>query len=193
LPRKLILVGGPNGAGKTTFVRAFLKLYPYLYLSADALAEELSPEEPSLARIEAGRAFSRKVREALSAGESLVIESTLSGRSVQQYMKLARDEQYWIRLVFVFLETAATCVERVKERVEKGGHDVPELDIRRRFRRSKENFWKIYRYQVDEWHLFYNSSQAFWQVATASAEGYEVLDERLFSVFIRDMETADED
>src|SRR5262249_47629148 len=63
---------------------------------------------------------------------------------------------------------------------------VPEPDIRRRFRRSKENFWKIYRNQVDEWHLFYNSSQAFWQVATASIEGYEVLDETLLSAFLRD-------
>jgi predicted ABC-type ATPase len=187
LPRKLVIVAGPNGAGKTTFARAYLQLYPYNYLSADALAAELMPERPSLARIEAGREFSRKVREAITAGEDLLIESTLSGRSIQQLLKLAREEQYSMRIVFVFLEDAQTCVDRVRERVKKGGHDVPELDIRRRFHRSKENFWKIYRHQVDEWHLFYNSGEVFEQVAFADDEGYEIMDETLFTVFMQDL------
>ncbi len=186
MPKHLVVVGGPNGAGKTTFANAYLRLYPYSYLSADALAAELSPQQPSLARIEAGREFSRKVRDAISRGEDLIIESTLSGRSVQHILKTARDRRYRISIIFVFLETAQTCVDRVQERVEKGGHDVPELDIRRRFHRSKENFWRIYRHQADEWHLFYNSSQAFWQVASASANGYEVMDETLFSAFMQE-------
>jgi predicted ABC-type ATPase len=193
MPKRLVIVAGPNGAGKTTFARAYLQVYAYKYLSADALAAELSPEQPSLARIEAGREFSRKVKESISAGEDLIVESTLSGRSMRQFIKVARDKPYSIMIVFVFLENAQICVDRVKERVKKGGHDVPELDIRRRFHRSKENFWEIYRHQADEWHLFYNSSQVFWQVASASAHGYEVMDEKLFSVFIRDIGTLNED
>jgi predicted ABC-type ATPase len=55
MPRHLVIVGGPNGAGKTTFAQ----VYPYRYLSADALAAELSPEQPSLARIEAGNSPDR--------------------------------------------------------------------------------------------------------------------------------------
>jgi predicted ABC-type ATPase len=191
MPRRLVIVGGPNGAGKTTFVQGYLQVYPYKYLSADALAAELSPEQPSLARIEAGREFSRQVKKSLSAGEDLIIESTLSGRSMQRVFKQARDGHYMIKVVFVFLDSPDTCVNRVKERVEKGGHDVPEIDIRRRFYRSKTNFWKIYREEADEWHLFYNSSDEFVQVAFSDVGGAEITDEALFSGFMQEMNRDD--
>jgi predicted ABC-type ATPase len=187
LARKLVIVAGPNGAGKTTFVKDYLQVYPYTYLSADAIAAELSPGQPSLARIEAGREFSRRVKEGIAAGEDLILESTLSGRSVRQILRHARDEQYAIDIVFVFLDTPQACVNRVKERVEKGGHDVPEVDILRRFYRSKVNFWKIYRHEATDWNLFYNSTVAFQHVAFGDADGYEVVDESLFSIFIRDV------
>jgi predicted ABC-type ATPase len=192
MPKRLVIVGGPNGAGKTTFVQGYLQVYPYKYLSADALAAELSPEQPSLARIEAGREFSRQVKESLSTGEDLIIESTLSGRSLQRVFKQARHGQYSIHLVFVFLEAAQTCVDRVRERVQKGGHDVPEVDVRRRFYRSKTNFWDLYRYEAEEWHLFYNSSEAFQQAAFGNPNSYEIIDETLFAIFTRDLETSDE-
>ena len=47
MPRRLVIVGGPNGAGKTTFAMDYLQVYPYKYLSADALAAELSPGNPA--------------------------------------------------------------------------------------------------------------------------------------------------
>lgn len=62
MPKKLVIVAGPNGAGKTTFVWDYLRIYPYPFISADAQAEELSPRQPSSAKIEAGREFSRRVR-----------------------------------------------------------------------------------------------------------------------------------
>ncbi|HZF10307.1 MAG TPA: AAA family ATPase [Thermoanaerobaculia bacterium] len=181
----LVIVAGPNGAGKTTFVQDYLQVYPYRYLSADAIAAEISPEQPSLARIEAGREFSRRVKEGIAAGEDLILESTLSGRSVRQIFKLARDEQYAIKIVFVFLENAQTCVDRVKERVKKGGHDVPEIDIRRRFYRSKVNFWETYRLEATEWNLSYNSNEAFQPVAIGEGPLYEILNEALFALFMR--------
>jgi predicted ABC-type ATPase len=184
LAKRLVIVAGPNGAGKTTFVKDYLQVYPYRYLSADAIAEEISPGQPSLARIEAGREFSRQVKEAIAAGEDLILESTLSGRSVRQIFKLARDEQYAIRIVFVFLENAQTCVDRVKERVKKGGHDVPEIDIRRRFYRSKVNFWETYRLEATEWNLSYNSNEAFQPVAIGEGPLYEILNEALFALFM---------
>jgi len=57
MPKRLVIVAGPNGARKTTFARAYLEVYPYKYLSADALAAELSPEQPSTGCIRRRRWF----------------------------------------------------------------------------------------------------------------------------------------
>jgi predicted ABC-type ATPase len=51
-------------------------------------------------------------------------------------------------------------LSRVRERVLKGGHDVPELVIRRRFKRSIRNFLNDYRPLADSWYLFDNSGSA---------------------------------
>jgi predicted ABC-type ATPase len=51
---ELIIVGGPNGAGKTTFAEAYITHHDCLYLSADAIAKQLSPNDPTRAQIKAG-------------------------------------------------------------------------------------------------------------------------------------------
>ncbi len=92
-----------------------------------------------------------------------------------------------ITVVFIFLESAQTCIRRVRERVQKGGHDVPEADIRRRFFRSKKNFWHRYRNEVNSWFLFYNSGVVFQLVAFGDTAGYEITDEEPFHVFLKDV------
>jgi hypothetical protein len=79
--RELIVVGGPNGAGKTTFALSYREQTGIRYLAADDIATKLRPEAPEEARIEAGKAFSRQLDAALESGTSLLIESTLSGKS----------------------------------------------------------------------------------------------------------------
>lgn len=194
--KDLIVVGGPNGAGKTTFVQDYRTLRPLRYLSADAIAAELSSEDPAHARIQAGREFSLQLHEAIEAGESLVVESTLSGRTLQRSLERARHTGYFIEIIFVFLESSEICVDRVHERVRRGGHDVPDEDVRRRFYRSLKNFWEIYRRQADVWHMFYNSETKFTTVAFGQKKGVEVseefVDEEFFSLFVQGMEGGHE-
>ncbi|HEX6902023.1 MAG TPA: AAA family ATPase [Thermoanaerobaculia bacterium] len=185
--KNLIVVAGPNGAGKTTFVRDYLEQDPRAFLSADDLAAKISPDRPEAARIEAGREFSRQLRARIKAGESFAIEATLAGLTLQQVIREARKEGYWISIVFIFLESSQACVKRVRERVQKGGHNVPEADILRRFVRSKRNFWQTYRAQSDVWFLFYNASDVFQQVAFGEAMAYEVTDAELFALFMKDL------
>ncbi len=89
--------------------------------------------------------------------------------------------------MFIFLENPETCIARVKERVRKDGHDVPESDIVRRFCRSKENFWNIYRNESDFWYLFYNSGMGFQDVLIGENIHYAVSDEELFNLFLKDI------
>jgi len=185
--KRLIVIGGPNGAGKTTFARYYLDEYPADFLSADDLALKISPDRPELAKIEAGRQFSRKLQESLRSGKNVVIESTLSGRSMQRILGQAREAGYGITIAFIFLGSAQDCINRVRERVQKGGHDVPERDVLRRFSRSRENFWNIYKNEADLWFLFYNADVTIPMVAFGEKNRYNVADEEAFGVFLEGM------
>lgn len=78
---ELIIIAGPNGAGKSTYAKELLAVNPLPFLSADAIAAQLSPQHPSAARIAAGRKFAAEVDRHLAESASFSIETTLSGRS----------------------------------------------------------------------------------------------------------------
>jgi predicted ABC-type ATPase len=91
LPAKeLIVVAGPNGAGKSTFIAGFLSEQSWPYLSADAIAAELAPDNPASRQIEAGRIFLDRLEERLAGDIDFVVETTLSGRTWNSYLTKAR-------------------------------------------------------------------------------------------------------
>jgi len=181
--KQLIVVGGPNGAGKTTFAEKYVALNDALYLAADKIAFELSPVNPLDARIEAAAEFMRRFDEALNSVDSIVIESTLSGKTLQHRIRNAKNLGFQVTIVFVFLESSDACVDRVAERFKKGGHDVPESDIRRRFGRALVNFWGIYRDLSDHWLVTNNSGRVPVDVAIGTADTISIRDTAQFALF----------
>ena len=119
----------------------------------------------------------------IESGDSLVVETTLSGRGYRRLIEAAKKAGYRISISSVFVDHADTCVARVKQRVRKGGHHVPEQDVRRRFSRSIRNFWDLYRNLADEWYLAYNGASGGVDVAAGEIGAFEVQDETLFSLF----------
>ena len=181
--KELIIVGGPNGAGKTTFALQYVNLHKLQFLSADAIAAEMSPENPAIAKIAAGRAFLKRLELAIHGGQSFVVESTLSGRSLVEFLKIAKSKGFTVVIIFVFVQSADTCLYRVQERASKGGHDVPESDVRRRFLRSILNFWNLYRALADKWILMYNSGSKPVNVAVCENSQVEIFDDVQFGLF----------
>ena len=72
----------------------------------------------------------------------------------------------------------------------KGGHHVPEEDIRRRYYRSKQNFWSQYRQLANSWLLIYNSDEGFQEVALGIGAEYVTKNEKLFDRFIKDIDNG---
>lgn len=188
MPNEAIIIGGPNGAGKSTFAGEFLRRRSYRFHNADEIAKALSPNDPAGAQMRAGRQFLKNVAESIERGEDVLIESTLSGLTFRRIMKDLRGAGYRISIVFVFLHDARMSVERVRERVRGGGHDVPTPDLLRRFNRSKSNFWNVYRLLADQWHLYYNSSKGRVEVAAGSRKQHETFDDDLLDLFLRDVD-----
>ncbi|WP_340107012.1 AAA family ATPase [Rhodohalobacter sp. 8-1] len=184
LCKELIVVGGPNGSGKTTLAKELIADQNITYISADDIAYELAPKNPESVRVQAGKEFFSRLEETIRNEENVLIESTLSGKSLFSLIERYQHEyDYSVTIVFVYLANADVCVERVAIRVEKGGHEVPVEDIKRRFSRSLSNFWNMYRKLSDKWYLFYNSDDSFEEVARNVDQEQFVLDEKLFSNF----------
>ena len=180
---RLVVVGGPNGCGKTTFAKFYARNASLPYLGADDIAFEMAPHDPASVRVSAGREFSRRLAAALAAGDSLVIESTLSGASLARSVAAARSAGYSITIVLVFLDSVELCLCRIAERVALGGHDVPEEDVRRRFRRVFPVFWQQYRPHADHCLLVFNGGESFLPVAEARHDEWTVYDSQVWNTF----------
>lgn len=94
-----------------------------------------------------------------------------------------KKKNYLVTIIFVYLNEPQISIDRIKVRVSKGGHHVPDEDVRRRFERGINNFWNMYRQMSDNWILVNNSETSFEQVAIKGTKNLEILNELLFSSF----------
>ena len=181
---RILIVGGPNGSGKTTLALEYSLEFGLPYVGADAIAAELNPANPVAAQVAAGRQFLQTLEEYRLQKTSCVCESTLSGLTMRNFIASAREAEYSIDIAFLFVDSADACVARVAERVRKGGHNVPESDIRRRFTRSLGNFWRVYRELADKWVLIYNGITTMQDVAIGSRDQTAVRNHELYSTYL---------
>jgi len=188
LSNEAIIIAGANGSGKTTFAKLFVAEHPFAFVNADEIAKKIALAEPDNTMIKAGKLFFKQIDTLIAGNKNLIIESTLSGRSLLNLIKRIKDKGYIVRIIYIFLETSDICIERIKERVRKGGHFVPDTDVIRRFHRSKKNFWNFYREEVDEWFLIHNSQQQFVELAFGSRNEFSINDSVLFERFIKDIQ-----
>lgn len=154
------IVAGPNGSGKTTFGEAFFKKKKgnSIYINPDAIAAGISPMHASEASFQAGRVMISSIKDAISRNESFAFESTLSGKTWLSILKNAIDNGYELTIYFLFLKSVQKNIERIKQRVQQGGHLVPSNAVRRRYPRSFYNFWIYYKPLCKDWYVFDNSS-----------------------------------
>ena len=158
------VIAGPNGAGKTTFALKYLRGAGHCdnFVNADLIAAGLSPLVPEKETIAAGRLFLREVHRFIADRASFAFETTLSGR---RYLKLIRElvaDGWEVHLVYLWLPSVAACLERVAERVARGGHNIPPETIERRYFRSVANLLGEYSMACTATVCFDNSeSQPF--------------------------------
>jgi predicted ABC-type ATPase len=164
------IIAGPNGVGKTTFAREFLPHFADCknFINADLIAAGVSPFSPDAAAFRAGRLFLIEIDRAIERGDDFAFETTLSGRHHLKLIRNLRSHGYAVHFFFLWLRNAELALERVKDRVLKGGHNVPETVVRRRFDRSLKNFLTNSRALADSWTLFENSGDMPMILSSAS-------------------------
>ncbi|OQX03837.1 MAG: Zeta toxin family protein [Desulfobacteraceae bacterium IS3] len=158
--KKIIIIGGPNGAGKTTFANEFLPKEAGClnFINADLIASGLSPFNPEKAAVRAGKIMLELINAYVRHGQNFAFETTLSGKNYARMIPEWQSAGYRVKLFFLSLPDPEFAIERIRQRICEGGHDVPDIIVRRRFYNGLNNFEKIYKCIVDEWAIYDNSS-----------------------------------
>lgn len=159
---RCIVIAGPNGAGKTTFAREFLPREAGVinFVNVDLIAGGLSPLNPNLAAMAAGKLLLKELKRLAGARIDFAFETTLSGLAYASRIKEWKAAGYRIEICFVRLSSPQLALRRIAARVKQGGHDVARVDVLRRFDRSWKNFENIYRPLADAWFVYDNSEQS---------------------------------
>jgi predicted ABC-type ATPase len=132
----LSVIAGPNGSGKSTLTSSIWFEGNANLIDPDTLARSIDPIRPARAAIPAARQTILRCRALLASHVSFALETTLAGHRAITIMREARKVGYRIVLVYVALKDPELHIERVRLRVSRGGHDIPDVDIRRRYARS---------------------------------------------------------
>lgn len=173
----LYIVAGPNGAGKTT---ASFTILPQIFncrefVNADEIARGLSPFNPESVAFEAGRIMLHRIEQLIESKKTFAFETTLSTRSYTALIQRCQREGYVINLIFLWLNSPELATERVRTRVLKGGHNVPEDVIRRRYDKGLQNFINLFMPLCDRWILADNSHEQPVNIAQGSRTNAEII------------------
>ena len=183
----LWIIAGPNGSGKSTLygsrrdaiygntviadaTRPFWIINPDLLTSRIRSAEGKSLRE---ANVEAVTRIEAWLLASIDAHQSIGVETVLSTNKYRKLVRAAQRRGFEIRLVYVILNSPELNVDRVKTRVEKGGHGVPAEKIRERWGRSvRQLSWFL---EQADWALLLDNSKEL-RVIGRKERGTIVLD-----------------
>ncbi len=157
--KNLYIIAGCNGAGKTT---ASFTILPEIldckeFVNADEIAKGLSPFQPEKVSFEAGRIMLHRINELFELNQNFAFETTLATKSYKSKVIKAQKQGYTVTLLFFWLQNVELAIERVKTRVQEGGHNIPTEVIKRRYRNGIINLFDIYLPLVNEAMIFDNS------------------------------------
>lgn len=137
------IIGGVNGVGKSslTGVLAAESNDLGVIIDTDKITASLGGD-----KIKGGKTAIERINNSLEKGINFTQETTLSGSRTLKTIKRARELDYFIRLYYVGVNSADESMKRIKNRVEKGGHDIPEQDVKRRYNKRFEDLVNILPY-----------------------------------------------
>ena len=154
------------------------------FINADMIALGMSPFAPESAAIRAGRLMLEEIELSAGRGIDFGFETTLSGRSHLGVIRRLKKRGYCVHFFYLWVASVELTLARISERVLRGGRDVPEEVVRRRFDRSITNFLKHYCALGERWVLFDASTTALSIVATEEQGRLRLLETKLYNEIV---------
>jgi predicted ABC-type ATPase len=183
--KNLYIIAGCNGAGKTT---ASFTILPDIldckeFVNADEIAKGISPFQPEKVSLDAGRIMLNRINELIEENQNFAFETTLSTRSYRNKILAAKNKGYRVTLLFFWLQNVELAKERVKIRVEEGGHNIKPDIIERRYYKGIKNLFDIYLPIIDGALIFDNSAGKHELLAEKKVDGIlHVINENKFNL-----------
>ena len=181
MPR-LYILSGCNGAGKTTASYTFLPeiLDCREFVNSDEFAKSLSPFNPSNASVSASRYMLMRIQYLLDQGADFSVETTLATRSLVGIIQEARSRGYSVTLLYLWVQSPEIAIQRVRDRVASGGHNIPDNVLRRRYVTGIQYLFDIYMPLCDRWMIGDNTIPPFTLVAEGNDKRTIIKDEEKF-------------
>lgn len=154
------IIGGVNGVGKSSFTGVLKSRTTDLGVIVDV--DRITAQMGGKA-LEGGKRAIRIMEDCIRDGVSFTQETTLSGHRPKAAAKRAKEAGYYIRLYYVGLDTAEESKRRIANRVARGGHNIGEADVDRRFAGRWEALRAVLPF-CDE-AAFYDNDNGFVEVA----------------------------
>jgi predicted ABC-type ATPase len=159
----IYVLAGTNGAGKSTVAGAMFISRRAHYFNPDEAARRILSANAGIALAEANSAAwrqgTRLLERAIAERLNFAFETTLGGHTIAALLESALSAGIEVRVWYVGLATAEVHIARVRARVAKGGHDIPEASIRERFDRSRLNLIQLMR-KLTELRVYDNTVEA---------------------------------
>jgi predicted ABC-type ATPase len=146
-PPRIYVLAGVNGAGKSSIAGAAFRENGAEYYNPDEAARALIKANPGLAQTRAnsvawhrGRAL---LERAIAERLDFAFETTLGANTIPRLLIAAAGQGIEVHVWYAGLATPEQHIRRVQSRVKRGGHDISEADIRRRYEHSRLNLVHI--------------------------------------------------
>lgn len=144
------IVGGVNGVGKTSLIGVLSSICDDFGVIIDRTKLD-------------GNKLKERIDQSLEMGINFTQETTLSGSRTLKTIKKAIDRNYYIRLYYIGVNSAEESIKRIKNRVEKGGHSIPDDDVIRRYGKRFDDLLTILPYCNEVY--FYDNENGFVEAA----------------------------
>nr|WP_217283594.1 AAA family ATPase [Aquabacterium terrae] len=141
----ILVLAGVNGAGKSSVGGALLAEHGLTWFNPDSLARELIASHglaPADANARAWTFGRQRLEAAIAGGLNHAFETTLGATTIPELLEQA-SRSHDVVMLYCGLGSLEQHLERVRQRVVQGGHDIPEAKIRERWLSSRANLVRL--------------------------------------------------
>lgn len=171
----ILVAAGANGAGKSSIIQPFIEGAGGAYFNPDLFARAMIERGVHTADANAmawARGFDR-LSSAVESGFSFAFETTLGGHSIAYQLMRALAFRRRVVILYIGLASPELHVQRIRERVARGGHDIPQDMVRQRYEDSRKNLLSF---------IGTDATIRVWDNSTQSADGKPTFAQEIFRI-----------